>query len=162
VIFVKEFVDFGDYKHMNKYTIIFVISVLLLLFGLCGCIKEEIVDDNGKVELVSYDIKTRWSIDFGNKTEDYESAGFNHSIPENSINVKYEINGTVRNIAGEGLEKIKIIVKFYDENGSLLYDKYNYILYLPDTYTEDFIINSTQIDSKAFKNVDSIKFEFDA
>ena len=104
---------------MNNHLIIFGIAVLLLAVGLSGC--SETQNENTISDKVSVD----YSFIKGS-TEDYVSSHY--------------VRGTVKNIAGYKLSKIKITANFYDENDIYLKSYSDYVYNLPDTYTEDFEI----------------------
>lgn len=137
---------------MNKNLIIIGIIFFLLIVGFNGCTKQETSKDINKVELVSYNIETqKW--DYGYKT-------IGNSFIHSEDAELYLITGTVKNIAGEMLNSIKITAKFYDNKHNFLREETTYLWSIANTYTEDFRISYYDTE-KYFENVCDVIFEFE-
>ena len=135
---------------MKKQLIISTIAILLIVTGLSGCTElTDETDDTDKVELLIYSVETQKKLGF-EKIDD----GFIHS--EDSY--RYVIDGTVKNIASEMLDYIKITVKFYDINDTYLDSRITYINFLEESTTWDFSVQYTN-KNKYFQYVDHVEFE---
>jgi len=138
---------------MKKHLIVIGIIFFLLIIVFSGCTEQETFGDINKVELVSYNIETqKW--DYGYKTI---GDGFIHSEDAEL----YLITGTVKNIAGESLNSIKITARFYDNTNNFLREKTTYLGNIANTYTEDFRISYVNTE-KYFEKICGVKFEFEA
>jgi len=155
---------------MNKHLIVIGIVILLLAVGLSGCTENaDVSGDISKVDLVDYEVKTIWYTLGDENPErpgsfpvvENERDGFYHNYPnEQYTEPKYQISGTIKNIAGEMLDRIDITAKFYDINDNYLASKSATKYSLADSYTWDFTIMYHS--GQYFENIDKVKFEFEA
>jgi hypothetical protein len=146
-------------KKMNKKIFVFGLIFLFICICLSGCNNQtgQTTGDSDKIELVSYNVETYGEL--SKKLGD----GFVHSEDA----VKYEITGTIKNIAGYTLEQLEITAKFYDKNDMYLDSLTVTMFGIQDTYTEDFTIRATSsglfiTDIDGFESVESVRFEFEA
>jgi len=115
-----------------------------------GC--SEFGNGNGwtgeKVKILNYSILTYSSVE-GNITNGFvysEDAKF------------YKINGTAKNIAGETLEKVTIIIKFFDSKNTFLREESTPVYDIKDYESWEFeIIYLSSWDY--FEIVDHIEFD---
>ena len=138
---------------MKRYLQIIWVSILLIfIISLTGCTNQNI--KNG-VKIVTYSIETqRW--DLGEAIFIRIADGFVYSEDAE----RYEITATVKNVAGEMINRIKISVNFYDKNNSYLGTKVRTIRNLDASYTEDILFTYTKSEDN-FENVDHLEFEID-
>ncbi len=126
---------------MNKHLIVFGIVVLLICVGLSGCTENgDVIGDTSKVELVGTDFEHNRALD-GTYYDYYK--------------------GTVKNIAGYMLDRVRVNVKFYDGNNNFLFSKQDTIYNLANTYTKDFSVTVYSYQSY-YENIDPAEYEFDA
>jgi hypothetical protein len=131
---------------MKKEIILLVVLIVISIGILCGCTEDEtsnedkteypdedITGDTNKAELLDYKIET-WKI--GDNLEDDEKIGdgFIHSEEADY----YLITGTIKNIAGEMLNTVKITASFYDDAGKYLDYQSAITTRLANTYTWNF------------------------
>ncbi len=131
---------------------ILIVVIFLILTIFSGCTEQEAYGDIDKVELLNYSIETQ-KYDNGYKTI---GNGFIH----NSDAKLYLITGTIKNIAGEMIDSIKITGKFYDNTNNFLREENTYTGSIANAYTEDFRLRYYD-NEKYFENVCSVKFEFE-
>jgi len=154
---------------MNKKLIAIGITILFIIVGFSGCTEQETTlediigqedtTNNNRAELVSYTIKTYYD-ESGWEGYQYRGNGFIHDY--DAVAGKYEITGTIKNIAGYKLSSIGIEARFYDKNHNFLCKKYGSVSNIANSYTEDFKITYKSMydsDSKYFLNVDSVELE---
>ena len=115
----------------------------------------DVCGDTSEVELLNYDVKTTWYS--GNQY--YERDGFYHDIPSDASYKRYKVTGTVKNIAGEMLDRVDITAKFYDSNDNYLASEDSWTNNLANSYTYDFYIEYSS--SSYFENIDQVEFEFE-
>lgn len=137
---------------MRKQVAIVGILTFILSIGLTGC--TERIIENG-VEVVTYSVETQ-KYDFGEADFIKLADGFVYSKDSE----RYEITVTIRNVAGEMLDRIVISLNFYDKNNSYLGTKVQTIRGLDASYTEDFIITYTKYED-SFEIVDHLDFDID-
>jgi len=134
---------------MNKhFLIIVIISFLLLVFGLSGCIEEIGETGTDKIKLLVYSVETQ-------KKSGYEKIADGFVYSEEAY--RYVVSGTVKNVAGEMLNHVKITVKFYDKNNSYLDSRVAFVYYLDDSHTGDFEIYYIN-NNEYFEFVDHVEF----
>ena len=147
-----------EYKMKKRLSVIGMVT-LLLAFGLSGCVEQEtsgnIIDE---VELVSYSVETqKW--EGVNNSYSYEKIGNGFIHSEDAY--RYVITGTLKNIAGEVIDNIRIIANFYDSNSKMIGTLYDLINSdLPNAHTADFNINVYK-SVNYFEKIDGVKFEFE-
>lgn len=122
-----------------------------------------VTGDIDKVEILSYSVATERKLTYeeaGTFLPTYEKIadGFQPNLEKAS---RYNISGTVKNIAGEMLNEIDISVNFYDSNDIYLYSITTSKSNLPNTYTWDFIVVYMEY-YDYFEDVDHISFEISA
>ncbi len=134
---------------MEKELFTIATVIILLTVSLCGCNKTSNVNGwNKKVEIISYSIETYKSV------EEKISDGFVY----NKDAKFYMVKGIVRNIAGKMLDKVTVIVKFYDINNTFLREESTHVNDLEKHHTWDFeIFYLSSWDH--FKEVDHIQFD---
>jgi len=125
-------------ENMKKELILLTSAIIIISTFLSGCNNG----DADKVELVKYDIDPYIP---------FPDSPWKHTY----------INGTIKNIAGELLEEVIMIISFYDINDTLLYTKNHTFNNLTDSSTEDFkvIYNYTE-EGYEIADWDKTKFEF--
>jgi hypothetical protein len=145
---------------MKKYLIITSLIIVLSAIILSGCNEQDNSIDIEKVELLNYNITTEWTItnSTDNTTEYYEESGFYHNITEEA-QAKYIINGTIKNIAGKKLMRIRITAKFFDKDGNHLTNTSTIIYNIPKSKTEEFEIIQPRDLAKYFNEIENIEFE---
>lgn len=150
----------------------FVTIGLLTIFvsgGLCGCIESSNIDtvsgDIDKLELVEYNVTTLWKVvssvdEWGAKTYEYiETVGFRENEPEKSEKAEaYIIRGTVKNNAGEKLNRIRITANFYGNHDVFLFNKTTVLYKLAPSYTKNFTIEISNSYSGYFNRAIVVKF----
>ena len=173
---------------MKKQLVIIAIAVLLLAVGFYVCKERvEVSGDTDKVEITNYSVTTKWYIPNSGTEQryivgetakilsggyldkiiinvlyqSYSKSGFYKDYPEETCESIYIINGTAKNIAGEMLNYVVIIARFYDIYGFYLLSKSNSISNLANTCTWDFEI-SYHCHEKYFGNVDHMDFVISA
>ena len=152
---------------MDKKILILSVGLILIMVGLSGCNELDSVNhkqsgNTDKVKIVDYNIETysyenfidRFNYDTHTKVTDglsYDKIGeFGY----------YNVNGTIKNIAGKKLNRILIIVTFCDKNGNFINSRNATVNNLPNNYTDNFEVKIFS-DSKYFENIDNIKFEIE-
>ena len=148
----------GEGCKMKKHLSVIGMVTLLLAFGLSGCVEQETSGNIDEVELVSYFVETqKWEGVNNSYTYEKIGNGFIHS--EDAY--RYVITGTLKNIAGELIDNIKITANFYDSNSKVVGTMYDIINSdIPTSHTANFSINVYK-SSNYFEKVDSVKFEFE-
>jgi len=137
-----------------KKKIFFGMIFFLLITGFIGCIEQKVNGNNDNIELVNYNVITKWK---DNENPNYvEKNGFYHNIPENGYSKKYIISGVIKNIAGVFIDRVKIIAEFYDNNDIYLDQNSTVIRNLVDAKSEPFSIT---YNGEYFENIKSVKFE---
>ena len=122
----------GNFNNLLVSTLLITVIVFLLTI-FSGCTEQDISGDTDKVELLNYSIETqKWDYEYKNI-----GNGFIHSEDADL----YLITGTVKNIAGELLNSIKITAKFYDKTNNYLREETTYLGSIANTYTENFRIS---------------------
>ena len=148
----------GEGCKMKKHLSVIGMVTLLLAFGLSGCVEQETSGNIDEVELVSYSVETqKW--EGVNNSYSYKTIGNGFIHSEDAY--RYVITGTLKNIAGEVIDAVRIIANFYDSNSKAvgtLYDLINSDL--PNADTADFSINVYK-SVNYFEKIDSVKFEFE-
>lgn len=101
-----------------------------------------------KAKLLIYSVETQ-------KKSGYEKIADGFVYSEDAY--RYVVSGTVKNVAGEMLNHVKITVKFYDKNNSYLDSRVAFVYYLDDSHTEDFEIYYIN-NNEYFEFVDHVEF----
>jgi len=158
---------------MNKKITVLAIILLVVSVGLLsGCTnKSETSGDTDKVELVFYDVYTQASKDYPATSDaNWEtlSEGFKDEVIPELVPFyeegyhygRYLVSGKVKNIAGEYLDKLNVIIIFYDSANNELYRDGDSISGLANSYTETFEGVFRQY-RDYFENVHHVSFEFE-
>ncbi len=133
---------------MNKKIVLLIAFTVVSVGLLSGC-----TDSSGDIQIVDYDVSTSWHTFSGFNKIEHAENGFYHNYPDDvkddSRNVYYLINGTVKNVGNELVKGITINAICYDENGvelfdtdvpySSCYDKFG-VASLPKGYSDVFQI----------------------
>jgi hypothetical protein len=126
------------------------IVLLLLVVGLSGCnetlnyIDEDLIEISDMSVVTKY--RSREEIEGSYQEVAIIKDGFYHDVKPSPLEIwdlRYEISGTVKNVAGRKLDKIIVSAKLYDVNGNFLGDSGDFIegVYnLPNTYSDNFLI----------------------
>ena len=149
-----------------KKIILLLIAIMVISFGfLSGCTEttsdDDITEDADEVELVNYTIET-FGAEIGERPKKI-GDGFIHT--ELAKNGYYQIEGTIKNIAGRTLNNITVKVDLYDKNHTYLGSEYSLpkeLIYLPlnDKETADFKINIIYLYTESyFDEVEEIEFD---
>ncbi len=148
----------GEEYKMKKHLSVIGMVTLLLAFGLSGCVEQEASGNIDEVELVSYFVETqKWEGVNNSYTYEKIGNGFVHS--EDAY--RYVITGTLKNIAGEVIDNIKITANFCDSNSKVVGTRHDIINSdIPTFHTANFSINVYK-STNYFEKVDSVKFEFE-
>lgn len=148
---------------MNSYLIIIGISILLLDVGLSGCFEEtvDVTGDADKIEIIDYSVITKWHIPGYGTYQTYSKPGFYKDYPANAYEPRYIVSGIAKNIAGEYLDQIKIVVFFCDSNEHQLASENITIHELGNNYIKNFTAYLYS-SNKYFKNIDYVKFHVSA
>ena len=141
---------------MKNNLIIIGSLVILLTISLIGCFEFDNFERTDKVQLIDYTVQ---SYKFGKDVYspniilgdgfDYEEDMFG-----------FNISGTIKNIDDEPMEKIKIVGKFYEDNGDFLGKGSTdpIIAKVPSWDTRDFKLFFHE--EKHLLYVVNVKFEF--
>ena len=114
---------------MRKILVIIVV-IFVVFVGLSGC--DEILEDNGstdKVKLLIYSVETQ-------RQEGFEKI--DDGFVDDDEAYRYAVSGTVKNLANETFNHVRITVLFYDENDSYLESRVANVYYLKESHTGDF------------------------
>lgn len=107
-----------------KRIVILGAVVVLLTVGLSGCTTQDIADSKTDTDKSSYSdyvklsnvkVVTKW----GWGTSAGEAQGFIHGI-ESRLTPKYEVSGTVKNIADRPIDEVRIKITFKDDSGNVI------------------------------------------
>ena len=107
-----------------------IVVIFVVVVGLSGC--DEILDENGstdKVKLLIYSVETQ-------RQEGFEKI--DDGFVDDDEAYRYAVSGTVKNLADETFNHVRITVLFYDENDSYLESRVANIYYLDELQTGDF------------------------
>jgi hypothetical protein len=138
---------------MLKNCIILGFLILILIFGLSGC--NDIIENGGNnnieingdtdlAQITNYNITTKWRIvtgidDLGKEIFYFEDTeGVLENKPTNGDPYSIFIKGTVKNIAGKKLERIKIGADFLDVEGAYLDTSYGTVYDIDNSISKDF------------------------
>lgn len=152
---------------MNNKILVPLILLMLIMVILSGCNELDSGNDKqsgntDKVKIVDYRIETysyenfidRFNYDTHTKVADelsYDKLGeFGY----------YNVNGTIKNVAGKKLNEIVIIVTFFDKDGIFINSRNATVTNLPNTFTDNFEVKIFS-DSKYFEKINNIKFEIE-
>ena len=126
-------------RRKQKITLTLILGLIFILILIAGCSEQsaKIGGETDKIQLLSYNLKT---------------------ISDQNISY-HNVTGTVKNIAGQNLNIVRIKVYFYDQNGNILNLKEFIVNNLPNIFTADFGVNYYNNESY-FEYVDNIGFEF--
>ena len=135
---------------MRKHILIVSIAILLIAVGLSGC--EEVPPCNTDIEIISYDVESWGGGWNGEKIAD----GFVYTDDMKIYGANYKVSGVVRNNAKRLIEKITITAKFYDVNGTFLYEEATWIEKIPSYSENDFEIKVSNYETQHFKDIECI------
>ena len=137
---------------MKKMLIFLIILLTSSSIFLSGCNKPSGLTsgDTDKVELVSYAVETQ-------KQYSYQKIGdgFIHSEDAH----RYQITGTVKNIAGRYIDQINVTARFYDSDNEYLHSENFYVNYLNKRDTQNFIMMYYNYEEN-FEVVERVRFVF--
>jgi hypothetical protein len=138
---------------MKKQLVIIGIVTILVSVGLSGCNESQTSGDSSKVQLVDYTVET-YGWDYGYQYKKI-GDGFVHNVYDQG---RYVIKGSIKNIAVEMLNTIKITANFYDKNNIFLVSATDTIGNLPESYTGDFEVIYDNSDSYYY-DIDHVEFK---
>jgi hypothetical protein len=140
---------------MKKAIMIIKLTSICLLLTLIGCIQQEnsnkfmkTTGDTDKIELIDYSISVISAS--GQKLAD------NFTYIDGMF--AYKINGTIRSIYNNYIQKLQIRAIFYDSDENILNSYETAIYALEYQYIKEF--NIYFLDKDNFKNIDNFTIEF--
>jgi len=150
-----------------KKKILLLITIMVIIAGFfSGCEETtsngDITEDSDEVELINYTIET-FGAEIGERPEKIGDGFIHNELAKNGY---YQIEGTIKNIAGKTLTNVTVKVDLFDKNHTYLGSEFSdpeniFDLPLPDKETADFKINIIYLYTESyFLEVEEIEFDF--
>jgi hypothetical protein len=143
---------------MDKQPLIFLSLFLLVIFIFSGC--EEKIEVHGEtdiVEIIDYSVITLWHIPGYGAYQTYSQPGFYDDYPDNAYKPRYNISGTVKNIAGRSLKEIILTVVFCDSDMKEIDSENTTLIEFGYGQIKKFTVNHFS-NNQQFKNIENVKF----